>query len=156
MATNDDRQPDKHPMRWLGQDRDAAGVLVVAHRLIALEASIRKVLPSALTNQISVSAFEQGVLEITTYNSAQTAKLRQLKTTLCNRLMSDGWNIKDVRLRISATPAPGTRAKVPERLTRPLQTEDLDHFESLAQNLKPGRLAEAIKALLKHHDQKGK
>jgi len=154
MATHDDRQPDKHPMRWLGSDQGAAGVLMVAHRLIQLEASIRKVLPSTLTKQISVSAFEQGVLEITTYNSAQTAKLRQLKTTLCNRLMSDGWNVKDVRLRVSATPAPGTPSPATQRLTRPLQTEDLGHFESLALNLKPGRLAEAVNALLKHHDQK--
>ena len=156
MATHDNRQPDKHPMRWLGSDKGASGVLMVAHRLIQIEASIRKVLPSTLTNQISVSAFEQGVLEITTYNSAQTAKLRQLKTTLCNRLMTDGWNVKDVRLRISATPAPGTRAPAAQRLTRPLQTEDLGHFESLAQGLQPGRLSDAVNALLKHHEQKQK
>lgn len=151
MATNIPQQPDKHPMRWLDSDQGASGVLLAAHRLIQLESSVKKSLPSSLTRQISVTGFEQGVLEITTYNSAQTAKLRQMKKTICERMMRDGWNVKDVKLRISAATAPGTKPPERPKQLRPLQSEDLDHFEALVSALKPGQLADSVLALLKRH-----
>lgn len=151
MAMKITQPPQKHPMHWLDGSDTASGMLLMAQRLIQLETSIKRVLPSTLTRHMSITGFDQGILEVTIYNAAQAAKLRQLKNTICERLMRDGWNVKDVKLRISAARPPGqTDPKQPKQL-RPLQASDLGHFEALAQGLRPGELANAVARLLRRH-----
>lgn len=143
---------DRHAIQWLDSDQQASGVLLQAQRLIELEKSLRKVLPSALTHQLAVTRIDNGILEITAYNSAQTAKLRQLKKTICDCLLKDGWNVQEVKIRISASPAPDADRLERPREVQPLTAEDLNHFESLAATLRPGsQLADTVNALLRHH-----
>lgn len=151
MNTHSGDPSKNHAMHWLSVDQSTANVLWQARRLLELEKSLKKAVPGPLAQNVSVIGFHDGLLEVTTYNSAQTAKLRQLKQSICDRMMRDGWNIKDIKLRISAQPAPGSTQSKAKRQTRPLQTDDLQHFETLAKELKPGSLADAVKTLLERH-----
>jgi hypothetical protein len=89
-------------------------------------------------------------LTLMTYNTAFAAKIRQFQPRFIEQLKADGWPVTTIRIRVSAEPRTKHATK-PERLARTLDKGDLDHFDQLAQSLRPGPLADSVNKLLAHH-----
>ena len=89
-------------------------------------------------------------LTLITYNTAFAAKIRQFQPRFIEQLNANGWPVTAIRIRVSAEPRPKHGTK-PERLARTLDKDDLEHFDQLAQTLRPGPLAESVNKLLAHH-----
>lgn len=136
-------------------DHDSRGssVLLTAQRLIALEQSLGQLLPVNLRQGFAVSELAGEELTLMTYNTAFAAKIRQFQPRLIEQLKAEGWPVAAIRIRVSAEPR-AKHAMVAQRQARTLDKNDLDHFEQLAQALRPGPLADSVNKLLNHHRSK--
>lgn len=146
MRPADSRQA----LQWMDHDSRGSSVLLTAQRLLALEQSLQQMLPTNLRQGFAVSELAGQDLTLMTYNTAFAAKIRQLQPRLIEQLKAKGWAVTDIRIRVSAEP----RAKdaiPPPKQARTLDKNDLDHFEQLAQALRPGPLADSVNKLLARH-----
>ncbi|MFW8565190.1 DciA family protein [Orrella sp. 11846] len=143
-------QPDRHPMQWLTANEQSSDLIMAAHRLLALEKHLKKCLPATLAQQVAVTAYEDNTLTLLIYHAAPAAKLRQMTSTLCQAMLRGGWNIKKIEIRMGTEPK-FAHQETMERQARPLDADDLSHFEALQTQLEPGRLSDAIQALIKRH-----
>lgn len=148
MAKDHSRQA----LQWMDHDGRGASVLFTAQRLIALEESLRKLLPANLRQGFAVAELSGEDLTLMTYNTAFAAKIRQFQPRFIEQLKTDGWPVTAIRIRVSAEPRAKLATK-PDRQARTLDKGDLDHFDQLAQTLRPGPLADSVKKLLAHHRQ---
>lgn len=148
MAKDHSRQA----LQWMDNDGRGASVLFTAQRLIALEESLRKLLPANLRQGFAVAELSGEDLTLMTYNTAFAAKIRQFQPRFIEQLKTDGWPVTAIRIRVSAEPRAKLATK-PDRQARTLDKGDLDHFDQLAQTLRPGPLADSVKKLLAHHRQ---
>jgi hypothetical protein len=148
MAKDQSRQA----LQWMDNDARGASVLFTAQRLIALEQSLRKLLPANLRQGFAVAELSGEELTLMTYNTAFAAKIRQFQPRFIEQLRTDGWPVTTIRIRVSAEPRAKLATK-PDRQARTLDKGDLDHFDQLAQTLRPGPLADSVKKLLAHHRQ---
>jgi hypothetical protein len=137
-------------LQWMDNDGRGASVLFTAQRLISLEQSLRKLLPANLRQGFAVAELSGEDLTLMTYNTAFAAKIRQFQPRFIEQLKADGWPVTTIRIRVSAEPRTKHATK-PERLARTLDKGDLDHFDQLAQSLRPGPLADSVNKLLAHH-----
>lgn len=140
----------RQALQWMDSDGQGASVLFTAQRLIALEHSLRQRLPAQLSLGFSVAELSGEELTLMTFNTAFAAKIRQFQPRLIEQLKADGWPVSTIHIRVSAQP----RAKldtVPEKQARPLDNNDLGHFQQLAQTLRPGPLADSVNRLLARH-----
>lgn len=148
MAKDQSRQA----LQWMDNDARGASVLFTAQRLIALEQSLRKLLPANLRQGFAVAELSGEELTLMTYNTSFAAKIRQFQPRFIEQLRTDGWPVTTIRIRVSAEPRAKLATK-PDRQARTLDKGDLDHFDQLAQTLRPGPLADSVKKLLAHHRQ---
>jgi hypothetical protein len=146
MAKDHSRQA----LQWMDNDGRAASVLFTAQRLIALEQSLRQLLPVNLRQGFAVAELSGEDLTLMTYNTAFAAKIRQFQPRFIAQLKADGWPVTAIRIRVSAEPR-AEHATKPERQARTLDKDDLNHFDQLAQTLRPGPLADSVNKLLAHH-----
>lgn len=135
---------------WLHRNPQGMRILQTAHELLALEATLAHVLPTALARGIRVAQVEGPVVTIMVPGAAHAARLRQLAQSAATRLQEAGWPIERIVVRIDAR-SDATPTQTPNRETRPLNTQALEAFEALGQKVAPGPLAEAISRLLLHH-----
>jgi hypothetical protein len=140
----------RQALQWIDNDGRGASVLFTAQRLLALEQSLRQLLPTNLRQGFAVAELSGEDLTLMTYNTAFAAKIRQFQPRFLEQLKADGWPVTTIRIRVSAEPRPKHATK-PERLARTLDKEDLNHFDRLAQTLRPGPLANSVNKLLAHH-----
>jgi hypothetical protein len=140
----------RQALQWIDNDGRGASVLFTAQRLLALEQSLRQLLPANLRQGFAVAELSGEDLTLMTYNTAFAAKIRQFQPRFIEQLKADGWPVTAIRIRVSAEPRPNHATK-PERLARTLDKEDLNHFDRLAQTLRPGPLADSVNKLLAHH-----
>lgn len=140
----------RQALQWMDNDGRGASVLLTAQRLIALEQSLRQLLPVNLRQGFAVAELSGGDLTLMTYSTAYAAKIRQFQPRFIEQLKADGWPVTAIRIRVSAEPKPKHGIK-PERLARTLDKDDLNHFDRLAQTLRPGPLADSVNKLLAHH-----
>jgi len=140
----------RQALQWMDNDGRGASVLFTAQRLLALEQSLRQLLPTNLRQGFAVAELSGEELTLMTYNTAFAAKIRQFQPRFIEQLKADGWPVTAIRIRVSAEPRPKHATK-PERLARTLDKDDLNHFDQLAQTLRPGPLADSVNKLLAHH-----
>lgn len=144
------KEHNRQALQWVDNDGRGASVLFTAQRLIALEQSLRQILPANLRQGFAVADLSGEELTLMTYNTAFAAKIRQFQPRFIEQLNANGWPVTAIRIRVSAEPRPKHGTK-PERLARTLDKDDLEHFDQLAQTLRPGPLADSVNKLLAHH-----
>jgi len=144
------KNPPQQAMQWMDFDHNTASVLMTAKRLLAIESAIASGLPTGLAKGFSASELRASELTLTANNTAYASKLRQLQTRMLEQLNQAGWNVTEIKIRVTAQSPPPTHQPAPKE-ARALDTSDLKHFETLAGGLRPGPLADAVAKLLKHH-----
>ena len=93
---------------------------------------------------------EAHALTLMVSSAAFAAKFRQIAPRVTTHLQSSGWNVNEIKLRVQGgLGLPDT--KRPEKEARALDQQDLQAFEELNKNLRPGPLADAVARLLAHH-----
>lgn len=139
-----------HLIGWLGHDSQAASVLATAQLHLKVRAAIGEAIPPAMRGAFEVIRLEAQALTLMVSSAAFAAKFRQIAPRVTTHLQSSGWNVNEIKLRVQGgLGLPDT--KKPEKETRALDKQDLQAFEELNQNLRPGPLADAVARLLAHH-----
>lgn len=136
---------------WLGHDQQAAGVLATARRHMLIRQAAIGILPEGLGDACRIAKLDGPCLTIAVPNAAHAAKLRQLAPRLAEALTRQGWNIKEIKVRIQADVSGPAPYVPPAKEAIPLDGEALQAFTALHEQLQPGPLAEAVARLLKHH-----
>jgi len=139
-----------HLIGWLGYDSQAASVLATAQLHLKIRAAIGEAIPPAMRGAFEVIKLEANALTLTVSSAAFAAKFRQIAPRVTTHLQSVGWNVNEIKLRVQGgLGLPET--KNPEKEARALDQQDLQAFEELNKNLRPGPLADAVARLLAHH-----
>ncbi len=139
-----------HLIGWLGHDSQAASVLATAQLHLKLRASIEESIPPAMRGAFEVIRLEAHTLTLMVSSAAFAAKFRQIAPRVTTHLQTAGWNVNEIKLRVQGgLGLPDT--KKPEKEARALDQQDLQAFEELNRNLRPGPLADAVARLLAHH-----
>ena len=139
-----------HLIGWLGHDSQAASVLATAQLHLKVRAAIGEAIPPAMRGAFEVIRLEAHALTLMVSSAAFAAKFRQIAPRVTTHLQSSGWNINEIKLRVQGgLGLPDT--KKPEKEARALDQQDLQAFEELNKNLRPGPLADAVARLLAHH-----
>ena len=139
-----------HLIGWLGHDSQAASVLATAQLHLKLRAAIGEAIPPAMRVAFEVLKLEAHCLTLMVSSAAFAAKFRQIAPRVTAHLQSTGWNVNEIKLR--AQGGLGLpELKKPEKEARALDQKDLQAFEELNKNLRPGPLADAVARLLAHH-----
>jgi hypothetical protein len=144
------KNPPQQAMQWMDYDHNTASVLMTAKRLLAIESVISSGLPSGLSKGFCASELRGSEVTLTANNTAFASKLRQLQPRMLEQLNQAGWNVTDIKIRVTAQ-APMPTQKSPPKQARALESSDLKHFETLAGGLRPGPLADAVSKLIKRH-----
>ena len=139
-----------HLIGWLGQDSQAASVLATAQLHLKVRAAIGEAIPPAMRGAFEVIRLEAHAVTLMVSSAAFAAKFRQIAPRVTTHLQSSGWNVNEIKLRVQGgLGLPDT--KKPEKEARALDQQDLQAFEELNKNLRPGPLADAVARLLAHH-----
>jgi len=150
------RRPTGHPTKgshllgWLGHDAQTASVLATAQRYLKLRAVVSEALPPTMRDSFEVLKIEQDTLTLMASNAAFAAKFRQIAPRVIAHAQAAGWNLTGIKLRVQG----GLRIPVapkPVKEARALDKRDLQTFEDLNRQLRPGPLADAVARLLAHH-----
>ncbi|MEN9589269.1 MAG: hypothetical protein RLZZ481_1055 [Pseudomonadota bacterium] len=139
-----------HLLGWLGHDAQTASVLATAQRYIKLRAVVSEALPPTMRDSFEVLKIEQDTLTLMASNAAFAAKFRQIAPSVIAHAQAAGWNLTEIKLRVQG----GLRIPVapkPVKEARALDKHDLQTFEDLNRQLRPGPLADAVARLLAHH-----
>jgi len=132
---------------WLGQESMGASVLLTAQRLLSLQESLAQQLPPALQKHFVVLKWGDGELKLGTQGSAQAAKLRQFIPRMQSRMTQLGHKVDVVTIKVLAEPPVPAVVHLAKE-ARPIDQSDLGHFETLANTLEPGPLADAVAKLI--------
>ncbi len=139
-----------HLIGWLGHDSQAASVLATAQLHLKVRSAIGEAIPPAMRGAFEVIRLEAHALTLMVSSAAFAAKFRQIAPRVTTHLQSSGWNVNEIKLRVQGgLGLPDT--KKPEKEARALDQQDLQAFEELNKNLRPGPLADAVARLLAHH-----
>lgn len=139
-----------HLIGWLGHDSQAASVLATAQLHLKVRAAIGEAIPPAMRGAFEVIRLEAHALTLMVSSAAFAAKFRQIAPRVTTHLQASGWNVNEIKLRVQGgLGLPDT--KKPEKEARALDQQDLQAFEELNKNLRPGPLADAVARLLAHH-----
>ncbi len=139
-----------HLIGWLGHDSQAASVLATAQLHLKVRAAIGEAIPPAMRGAFEVIRLEAHALTLMVSSAAFAAKFRQIAPRVTTHLQLSGWNVNEIKLRVQGgLGLPDT--KKPEKEARALDQQDLQAFEELNKNLRPGPLADAVARLLAHH-----
>ncbi len=121
-----------------------------ARQYAAIMADCRKLMP-AWFNRCRILRLENGILSIGAPNQALAARLRQSSSLLQHGLKSRGWDISQIRLKVSFDDQPPAEKKTPVQSKR-LPEKARASFEALYRELegKGGRpdLRDSLKKLL--------
>ena len=139
-----------HALEWAERGQNSSSVLVTAQRLLALQNVIRKQLPLAMQPGFAVAQAQGNEITVIADHAALAAKLRQLQPTLLKHIQAAGWNTETIRIKVASRPNSPPSSPT-SRQARVLDETDLNHFDSLSQQLDAGPLADAVKRLLTHH-----
>ena len=155
MASNTKRRihlgtSASHLIGWLGNETQSANVLATAQLHLKIRSAVSEALPAPMRGAFEVVKIEQSALTLTVASAAFAAKFRQMAPRVSAHLQTQGWNIAEIKLRVHGGTGLGPAEKLP-REARVLDQKDLQAFEDLSQNLKPGPLADAVSKLLRHH-----
>lgn len=138
---------------WLGGDRHGANVLTAARALLALENALQKLLPPALAQACRVARMENQQVTLVVPSAAYAARLRQIAPSTAARLVNSGWNLTEIQVKVQAGLSQSqTKTSLP-RQSIPLDSQAIDAFRDLQDNLQPGPLAEAVARLVMRHSQ---
>lgn len=143
-----------HLIGWLGNDAQSANVLATAQLHLKVRSAVSSALPPAMRDAFEVVKIEQTSLTLMVASAAFASKFRQMAPRVSAHLQTLGWNIAEIKLRVHGAALIDPVVK-PPREARLLNQQDLNAFENLKQNLRPGPLADAVSKLLKHHSSKG-
>ena len=146
-------RPAAQALQWLAHDDAGSSVLATAQQLLQAEEVVRAALPPVLALTCRVASIDRQRITLAVPAAAHATRLRQLTPTLLRKLVSRGWNLTQMDVRVQAGLAPYVRPK-PPREVRPLDAAALNCFQDLKQNVAPGPLADAIHRLLTHHGVK--
>ncbi|WP_454688894.1 DciA family protein [Achromobacter aloeverae] len=135
---------------WLGHDNHAAGMLATARLHMQVQAAVAKILPPALGEVCRVARLETDKLQLAVPSAAHAAKLRQMAPRVAQALAAAGWQLNEISVKVQAGLMPPP-APPPPREAVPLDGQALEAFAALRQNLRPGKLADAVARLLEHH-----
>lgn len=139
-----------HLIGWLGHDSQAASVLATAQLHLKVRSTICEAIPPAMRGAFEVIRLEAHALTLMVSSAAFAAKFRQIAPRVTTHLQSSGWNVNEIKLRVQGgLGLPDV--KRPEKRARALDQQDLQAFEELNKNLRPGPLADAVARLLAHH-----
>lgn len=145
------RRPADTAIDWLGTDRHSANVLTTARTLLSLEAAIQKMLPAGLAQACRVARMEERRITLAVPSPAYAARLRQLSPSLMAQLTNSGWNLTEVQVKVQAGLL-RDRMKISQpKQSIPLDSQAVDAFRQLQENLRPGPLADAVAKLIAHH-----
>lgn len=136
---------------WLGSDRHGANVLTAARTLLALESAVQEILPPGLAQACRVARMENRQATLAVPSAAYAARLRQLAPRTVARLAHSGWNLTEIHVRVQAgLLQSGTNTSRPKQ-SNPLDSQALEAFRGLHENLRPGPLADAVARLVARH-----
>lgn len=136
---------------WLSQGRQSADVLATARRLIELEQLARKGLPRNLAAVCRVARFEGQDLTLAVPSAAHAAKIRQLAPRIVQLLISNGWNLNQIKVKVQASLNQNVTKESYKKEANTLDEQALTSFENLYHNTPPGPLADSLKRLLERH-----
>lgn len=147
---NADRIADT-AIEWLGTDRHGANVLTMARNLLTLERALKTALPPGLAEACHVARLEDQRLTVAVPSAAYAARLRQLAPRTVAQLVRSGWNLTEIQVRVQASLLQSRTKKPMPKQSNPLDSEGLEAFRSLQENLRPGPLADAVARLVARH-----
>ncbi|ALM87356.1 DciA family protein [Bordetella sp. N] len=138
------------PLGWLGHDNHAASMLATVRLHMQIQAAVAKILPPALGEVCRVARIETDKLQLAVPSAAHAAKLRQMAPRVAQALSAAGWQLNEISVKVQAGMKPPPPPP-PPREAAPLDDTALEAFATLQKNLRPGKLADAVARLLKHH-----
>ncbi|NYT69069.1 DciA family protein [Pusillimonas noertemannii] len=136
---------------WLGSDRHGANVLTAARTLLALEGALQKVLPPGLGQACRVARMENRQVTLAVPSAAYAARLRQLAPRTVAQLANSGWNLTEIQVKVQAGLLQSRMNTSRPKQSIPLDSQALDAFRGLHENLRPGPLADAVARLVARH-----
>jgi len=144
------RQSGVQALDWLDRHPGGSNLLLTAHELLEMEATVAGTLPPGLARRVRAAHRDGPVLTLMVPGAAHAARLRQVLPATIDRLQAAGWPIERIVVRIDAR-GPLPVAEKPLREIQPLGPGALESFETLERAVTPGPLADAIRRLLDHH-----
>ncbi len=135
---------------FLKRHEGAAGLMPAAERIVRLEADLLGAMPPTLRTDCSVTDFDDRIVTLRVGSASVAAKLRQTLPRLRETLVTRGWQVDGIRLRIRPRPAHEDRAagwKAPASPAIP--TTGLDAFEALGDGLEDTPLRAAVERLVR-------
>ncbi|WP_397475922.1 DciA family protein [Pusillimonas sp.] len=140
-------------IEWLGSDRHGADVLTTARTLLTLEQAVQAILPQGLGEACRVARLENQRMTLAVPSAAYAARLRQLAPRTVAQLAHGGWNLTEIQVKVQASLLQNRMKKPLPKQTIPLDTQAVDAFRGLHENLRPGPLADAVARLVARHGQ---
>ncbi len=136
-------------MDFLRGDTVAEALLPTATRYLDLQEDIRRLVPGGLLGNPRICQFTDGALILGVKSPSIASKIRQTLPRLCEGLVSRGWKVNAIQLRVQ----PDTfeeKSNAWRARTGPVQVPDsaLVHWESLAASLERSPLRDAVTALI--------
>lgn len=136
---------------WLGHDQHSANVLATAHKMLAMEQTVRQVLPPALGRVCRVAKLDRQQLTLVVPGAAHASRLRQFTPRVLANLATGGWNLNEIIVRIQADISQGVTIERPGKQVNTLGQPALQAFSILHEQLPAGPLANAVSRLLARH-----
>jgi hypothetical protein len=133
------------PEHFLDSDAAAGRVMAHARLLLALDARLRSVVPTALAPALRVANYKSGRVVIHADNGAVAARIRQMEQRLCNELSKEGVEFNGLDVKVQPTQIP-CQSTVSHR--KPLSARACGTLSATAEALPPGRLRDALNRLL--------
>ena len=128
---------------FLGRS-EGATLLRDAERSLRIERILRKSLPKAISAYCSAGRLSQGRLVIYADNGAVALKLRQLSTSLPEKLKHDAPEIDSIRISVRVNP----ETRLEKKPKQGMGKKGVESFRELSDSLEDSPLKSSIESLL--------
>ncbi len=140
-------------IEFLQRHDQAAALLPAAQRLLKLRQDVLALMPSALREVCEVSGFDDETVMLRVSSAGAAAKLRQTLPRIRDGLLSRGWKVNAIRMRVQPKLSSGvsTTWRAPSMTSIPQGA--LDAFAALNVTLEDSALKSAVERLIRRRRQ---
>ena len=135
-------------IEFLQRDEAASGLLPTARRALALRSDLQALLPGALRDRCDVSAFDAETLVLAVPSAGIATKLRQTLPRLQDGLVSRGWKVSAIRIRVQPKGTPVVSSTWITGSGTAIPPGALDAFVALRETLHKSPLRSAVERLI--------
>lgn len=147
-----DRGEGKTALSWLGHDARRGRLLETAEQFSLIQGLIADALQLPVGHACRVVGLENGTLVIAVPSAAHAAKIRQLTTTIHQRLLAKGQRVDEIRIKIQAglrSPAAPQTGVAPVVARQDLGEDACQALRQLQQTTDNQELADTLLRILK-------